>query len=181
MAQHDETFQLAELAVQLRSPVPPCDSPHEGGQAAVAEIPVIGLVEMYLAQFHAAVRHAVDKVDVAAEQGDGDVRLDLMQAFVQFPLEKPLLDDIFRKPFVKRHSVQLVVVDVKLVKDDGRVQVIIWLPVFAFRHDDMYFVTEHFGKIIRFQCQHPFHAAGIVECRDTISYFHCSINILFVL
>ena len=48
MAQYDKTLQLAKLPDELDSPEFSDDSAYERGQTAVAEIPVIRLVEMYL-------------------------------------------------------------------------------------------------------------------------------------
>ena len=64
MAQYDKTLQLAKLPDELDSPEFSDDSAYERGQTAVAEIPVIRLVEMYLTQFGTAVRQLIDKVDV---------------------------------------------------------------------------------------------------------------------
>jgi hypothetical protein len=66
MAQYNKTFQLAKLSGQLNSPEFSDDSAYERGQAAIAEIPVIRLVEMYLSQFDTTVRQFIDKVDVTS-------------------------------------------------------------------------------------------------------------------
>ena len=64
--------------------------------AAVAEIPVIRFVKVYFTQLCAAVRHPIDEIDVTTEQGDSNVRTNLVQTFVEFLFKTSLFRNIFR-------------------------------------------------------------------------------------
>ena len=65
-------------------------------QTAVAEIPVIRFVKVYFTQLCATVRHPIDEIDVTTEQGDSNVRTNLVQTFVEFFLKTSLFRNIFR-------------------------------------------------------------------------------------
>ena len=64
------------------------------------------------------------------------------------------------------------------MKSDGRMQFVVRFLALPVCEDDMYFITKHFGEVICFQGQYPFHAARVVEGGDAVGYFHVYQNIV---